>query len=478
MDQYLPVSGSIIVLLLLSAFFSGSETALMSLSRAQVKRMSNGTAGEKAAFALLRQPQRLLAIILVGNMFVNVLMTSLCASLLNRLVMGSAESPGLYAFLLKPGLQGLGLQLSVAGWSKLSEILSVLLNIALLTPILILFGELSPKTLAYRNNQHVSRISAFPLLYFGKLIAPLLWLLRITSMFLQWLLHLKIDGDAWSMLTPNEVAATFAAGEAVGATSGHERELLERIMRLGTVEASDIMVPRTEIIGVSDDLTIQQAFRKLRTSSHNFLPVYHQDLDDIWGVIAFADYPFWLNCSQRELKLAEFRQSSQNGSPEKLPVYPVSFVPPSAKTDRMLADMRRQRKCFTVVVGEYGGTLGIVTISSILEEVIGRYAASGGKLNKLRPLPDQSGWIVDGRARLRVIGSELKREFISEADTIGGLIMEILGRIPRKGDCIQTGDLHLEVLQMAENRVGAVAIRERSQSVAQQQQQQQQGGER
>ncbi len=459
MEPYFPVSGAIVVLLFLSAFFSGSETALMSLSRAQVKRMSNGTAGEKAAFRLLREPQRLLAIVLVGNMFVNVLLTTFCASLLSGMLMGVGDGTGLYAALLQPGLQSLGLRLSEAGWDKLAEVFSMILNILLLTPILIVFGELSPKTIAFSHNQHLSRISAFPLLYFGRLIAPLLWFLRMVSLLLQSLLHLKISGDAWSMLTPDEVAATFAAGEAGGATSVHERELLERIMRFGRIEASDIMVPRTEIVGVSDELSIQQAFRKLRGCPHNYLPVYHQDFDDIWGIIAFADYPYWLNSEHSERKLSEFRQALQSNSADKLPVYPVSFVPPSARTDRMLADMRKESKRFTVVVGEYGGTLGIVTISSILEEIIGRYAASGGNLSKLRPLPE-GGWVVDGRARLRVVGKELKREFLCEADTVGGLIMEQLGRVPGKGDTVSHSGFSLEVQQMAGNRVGAVLIRE------------------
>ncbi len=457
--QCFPASGAIVVLLGLSAFFSGSETALMSLSRAQVKRMSNGSAGEKAAYTLLREPQRLLAIVLVGNLFVNVLLTSLCASLLSALLVGDAGDTGFYAAFLRPGLQKLGLDLSPLGWSKLAEILGVILNIALVTPILVVFGELSPKTLAFNHNQNMTRIFAFPLLYFGKLISPLLWLLRVVSDLLQRVLRIKISGDAWAMLTHDEVAATLAAGEAGGATSEHERELLERIMRFGQIKASDIMVPRTEIAGIDDELSIQQAYHKFRGNPYNFLPVYHQDLDDIWGIIAFADYPYWLNGEQKERKLHEFRQALQAGSSERLPVYPVTYVPPSAKTDRLLSDMRKQSKRFTVVVGEYGGTLGILTISSILEEIIGRYAASGGNLNKLRPLPS-GGWVADGRARLRVIGAELQREFSCEADTLGGLIMEVLGRVPVKGDLICHAGLNLEVQLMAGNRVAAVLITE------------------
>ncbi len=457
--NYLPISTAIVIMLALSAFFSGSETAIMSLSRAQIKRMANGTVGERAAFTLLKLPQRLLAIVLVGNMLVNVLLTALCATLLARIMLGNADAPGLYEVVLLPALKAGGLKLSEQGWQKTQEVVGIFLNVGLLTPILIVFGELSPKTIAYRNNLHCTRFSAMPLLYFGKLLTPVLWFLRIVTTALQWVLRLDGERDAWGMLTQDEVAASIAAGEAGGATSGHERELLERIMRFGNITASDIMIPRTEIIGVEDGLSLHQAFQQIRTSQHSFLPVYHEDYDDVWGVIAFTDFPYWLNSTSQDRPLADFRALLESNTAERLPVYPISFVPPSAKIDRLLADMRKQAIHFTIVVGEYGGTLGIVTISAILEEVIGRYAASGGNYNELRNLASNDGWLADGRARLRVMGEELKTEFPAAADSLGGLIMEELGRIPSKGDKITAGGYTLEVDSMAGNRVGAVVIR-------------------
>jgi putative hemolysin len=456
--NYLPISAAILVLLALSAFFSGSETALMSLSRAQVKRMANGTLGERAAYRLLKMPQRLLAIVLVGNMLVNGLLIALCATLLTR-IMGSPGQPGLYDVLLVPVLQLAGVQLTEPGWHKLQEVLGIILNIALVTPILIIFGELSPKSIAYRNNLQITRFSAIPLLYFGKLLTPLLWLLQKISAIFQRLLGLKDQQDAWGMLTQDEIAASIAASEAVGATSGHERELLERIMRFGNIIASDIMVPRTEIIGVEDGLSLRQAFEQIRTSQHSFLPVYHEDFDDIWGVIAFTDFPSWLNSPEQDRTLADFRSELGCKGERPLPVYPVSFVPPSVKIDRLLADMRKQSIHFTIVVGEYGETLGIVTISAILEEVIGRFATSGGNYNELRRLSDDDGWLADGRARLRMVGEKLKTQFPGESDSIGGLLMEVLGRVPATGDKITAGDYTLSVVNMAGNRVGAVAIR-------------------
>ncbi|NLF93573.1 MAG: HlyC/CorC family transporter [Oligosphaeraceae bacterium] len=457
--NYLPISTAILVLLAFSAFFSGSETAIMSLSRAQVKRMANGTLGERAAYRLLKLPQRLLAIVLVGNMLVNVLLTALCATLLSRIMLGSPGQPGLYDALLLPALQVAGVQMTEPGWNKLQEVLGIVLNIALLTPILIIFGELSPKSIAYRNNLQFTRFSAIPLLYFGKLLAPLLWLLQSISAVFQRLLGLHGPQDAWGMLTQDEIAASLAASEAGGATSGHERELLERIMRFGHITASDIMVPRTEIVGVEDSLSLRQAFEQIRVSQHSFLPVYHEDFDDVWGVIAFTDFPYWLNRPEQDRPLADFRTELGRKGERRLPVYKVSFVPPSVKIDRLLADMRKQSIHFTIVVGEYGGTLGIVTISAILEEVIGRFATSGGNYNELRRLSTDDGWLADGRARLRIVGEKLKTQFPGESDSIGGLLMEVMGRVPAIGDRITAGGYDLCVTSMVGNRVGAVAIR-------------------
>lgn len=459
MSHYFQSGWFIFLLFLLSAFFSGSETALLSLSRAQVKRLSGGSSRQRAAFSLLQDPQKLLATLLVGNMFVNVLLTALCASWLKFFLLGDAgNDSGLFWNFLQPALSKNGVKLSAESWIKAAEILAMLLNILLLTPALIIAGELSPKILAYQHNQKVAKVSAFPLLYFGKLIKPLLWALQKISSFWQMIFRLNSDEDGWSMLSAQEVAAAFAAGEAGGVTSVQERELLERIMRFGNINASDIMVPRTEINGISDQLTVQQAYQIVQRSRYNLLPIYHQDMDDIWAVLAFAEYPQWINSKEKNLKLASFRNKLQKNTGEKLPVYEVSFEPPSAKIDRILDDMRKQRIRFTVIVGEYGGTLGIVTVSSILEEIIGRFAGSAEDLNLLRKLPGNDRWLVDGRARLRLIASELNVEFEVSADTVGGLIMALLGRVPVAGEKVEIEQFSFTVQQMAANRIGAVII--------------------
>ena len=368
MTDQLPILLGIICLLALSAFFSGSETALMSLSRAQLRRLEHGTARDRAIFSLLQNPQKVLATILLGNLFVNTLLTALSAEMLSRLLVA--------------------LPFEHPVWLRLRGVAAVFLSILVVTPLLILLGELAPKVNAYRNNLGPARLAAKPLLALQFLATPLLWVLeRLTSLVLRFF-HVKATASAWQFFTADEIAATLEAGTATGATSPREHELLARILRFGTIEATEIMVPRTKIVAVSDELTLRQACDFASRCDYNYLPVYHGSLDEIWGVLSYADALLWSNRPGSQRQLAQFRVPLENGSaPENLPVAPIYFVPGSAKIEKILADMKRKHCRMHVVVSEYGGTEGLVTRSAILEEIVGRYAFSGRDFNRLQPLP-------------------------------------------------------------------------------------------
>ena len=441
MLSYLPICLGILGLLALSAFFSGSETALMSLSRAQLRRLKNGRSRDRAIFTLMQNPQKVLATILLGNLFVNTLLTALAAELLSRLMDM--------------------LPIEGAAWQRLHGVIAVVMSILVITPILILLGELAPKVNAYRNNLGPARFAAKPLLAFQRLATPLLWVLDgITSLFLR-LFRVNAPHSAWQMLTPDEVAATLDAGTATGATSQREHELLGRILRFGTIEATEVMVPRTKIVGISDALTLQEACEFAKRCDYNYLPVYHATIDEIWGVLAFTDALLWSIRPGRERPLAQFRVPLENGAaPENLPVSPIYFVPGTAKIERMLADMKRNHCRMNVVVSEYGGTEGLVTRSAILEEIVGRYAFSGRDYNRLQPLPaGKAGFLADGRARLRNVEETLGLEFKdTEADTLSGFVTERLGKIPTNGDAFHEAGYRFLVARTAGKLAAAITI--------------------
>lgn len=412
----------------------------MSLSRAQLRRLKNGRSRDRAIYTLMQNPQKVLATILLGNLFVNTLLTALSAELLSRILTKvTAENPN---------------------WQRWQGGLTIVLSILVVTPLLILVGELTPKVNAYRNNLGPARSAAKPLLVLQRLATPLLWLLdEITSLLLR-LCRVKSANTAWQMFTPDEIAAALDAGTATGATSQREHELLERILRFGTIEATEVMVPRTKIVALSDELTLQEACEFAKHCDYNYLPVYHGTIDEIWGVLAFTDALLWSARPGRERPLSQFRVPLENGvTPENLPVSPIYFVPGSAKIERMLADMKHNHCRMNVVVSEYGGTEGLVTRSAILEEIVGRYAFSGRDFNRLQPLPGKDGWLADGRARLRNVEETLGLEFKeTEADTLSGFVTERLGKIPANGDAFHESGYRFLVARTAGKLASAVTI--------------------
>ena len=413
------------ILLFLSAFFSGAETALFSLTRSQVRRLREGQGGEQAASDLLRAPHRLLSSLLVGNMVVNIMLASVVAGMIERLLPGAGS------------------------WAAAGAI-------ATSTLLLMVFGELTPKTLAVHHALPFALAISRPLLFFSRIIAPLRWVLRVvTTVLLRMLGQANVPG--WGALTREELAATLAAGEAAGATDAHERELVEHILQLGTVQARELMVHRMDVIAIQDSLTVEQAFARACTLRRSRLPVYHEDLDDIWGIISAVDMTRWRDSNLRDVPLAELRERVQAGE-RGLPVFQAHMAPESVSVERLLANMRELHTHFVVLVGEYGGTSGILTLDDILGELLGHLPpgieSSAGE-------PAEEGAIfADGRMSLRQLNEthdlNLQTE---EADTLGGYVHERLGRLARAGDEATDGRYTFQVVRMSGRRIGMVRIR-------------------
>ena len=251
MLDILPILFFIAILLCFSAFFSGSETAMMSLSKPQIKRMEHGDGAEPLVFRLLKDQQHLLATILVGNMFVNTLLTLLCAILTNRIA----------TMIIK------AVNETSAQDHQAQEFAAILLNVAIVTPLIMVFGELTPKSVAYRQSIAISRFAAWPLNIMGRLMRPVLWIFQCVVNAIQWCLFIPRDSH-WGMLTQAEVDATLTASVENGSASPPARELLGRIFKFNDITATEIMVPRTIIEAIDDSLTLREAFTKIKNSPH------------------------------------------------------------------------------------------------------------------------------------------------------------------------------------------------------------------
>lgn len=409
-------------LILLSAFFSGSETALFSLSRTRARRMASGTRGERAAARLLRTPQRILGTCVVGNMIVNVMLASLVASMAHVLFGGK----GVAAAILFS------------------------------TFFLLLLGEVTPKTAAVKFSHRMARSVAMPLTVAGGILAPIRAVVRWATNGLLAVLG-QAPMTAWSGITREEIEALLALCEDGGGTTGTERTLVDNILKLSAIEAHDLMVPRTEVLGLEDDLTVGEAFERARVARHSRLPVYHGSLDEIWAIFYVIDMP---RCGAiTDQRLADLRAGFE-GAPAKEfpPLYPAHVFPETAKVEKLLTEMRGRRAAVVTLVDEYGGTAGILTLDDILSEIVG-HATPAGRAAKAGVTFADGYMLVDGRTHVRelsqLIDADIPR---NAADTVGGYVTERLGHLPRAGDTVEDDRFRFQVIKMVGRRIGTLRV--------------------
>lgn len=433
METVLLVGGYVLglgVLLLLSAFFSGSETALFSLTRTQARRLAEGSARDRRVTQLLSRPRRLLSTILIGNLLVNVCVASLVTS-------GSRRALG----------QG-GVPVAI-----------------LVTAILLLiFGEVTPKASAALQPLRFARLVAGPLMVFAYVVMPFRHVLREVSEVILRAMGLRMPvgfGD----LTAEEIHAMLAVGAASGAATDGEQRIAGRILEMAEVTGREVMVPRTEVNGLRDELTLGAAFEQALTVRHSHLPVYQDDLDRVWGLLHTADLPRWRGHPALELPLASWR-SEDRGIPVPrddfegipCPLTPAVTAPESATLEKILAYLNETEAEVVLLLDEYGGTEGMLTMHDVQIELLGRWSPLHDEHERIETV-DEGTWRLQGRVFLRELEDALGEEFeVEDADTVGGYVLSLLGRLPRAGDVATDGRFRYTVINMAGRRVGALLI--------------------
>jgi len=353
-----------IVLLLLSGFFSASETALMSLSRTDLRRLSQSDRMGRHVCGLLARPQRLLRTVLVGNMFVNVLFASFFAILLSNWL--SSGENGVFERMFRWCFPGMALGTIL----RLGTVCRMLLNIVIVTPALMLCGEQTPKVVAYAKNVSVARLAALPLSFLCVVMAPVNWLLSMISNFLLRLIGQHTE-DQLEKMTTDELISTFSVSEESGAASGPEIRILSRIVDFGGICVDEVMTPRVQVIGLDDRLTLRQAFCIARHKGHSWYPVYHHNLDGVWGMLSLVDYPVWNHRREMEQPMMELRNTLANSSGGQHAMYRPRFVPATVRAGMLLKSMRLEARNIAIVVDEHGGMEGMVTLNDIVAELLG-----------------------------------------------------------------------------------------------------------
>ncbi len=403
--------GSIGILVLLSAFFSGSETAMMALNRYRLAHLvKEGHQGARKAHRLLSRPDRLLGVILIGN------------NLVNNLSATAAALIGLQLF----GDTGLAVAPFVV------------------TLIFLVFCEVAPKTIAAHNPERIAFPAAFVLAPLLKLMYPFVVLVNGMSNFVLRPFLRSDDLPSEDQLNMAELRTMLREGARI---PKRRRDMLIRIVDLETVCVDDIMVPRSEIVGIDIESPISEIIAQISSSQHTRLPVYKENINNVIGMLHLRRTVRFIQ--QGTFTKAELLQLTRE----------PYFIPEGTALHTQLLNFQKQKRRVALVVDEYGDIEGIVALEDILEEIVGEFTTDfSANMPEIHPQTDGS-FFIDGTALIRDINRSLGWHLpIDGPRTLNGLILEHLEFIPETNLCIRIGDYLFETLQIKDNMIINVKI--------------------
>ncbi|WP_313224739.1 HlyC/CorC family transporter [Stutzerimonas nitrititolerans] len=402
--------GLLVFLLLCSAFFSSSETGMLSLNRYRLRHQAKeGHRGAKRAIDLLSRPDRLLGTILVGNNFVNILASSI-ATVLAMQLWGEA-----------------GIAIATIG----------------LTILLLIFGEITPKTLAALRPEAIAYPVSLPLSLLQKVLYPLVAMLGWISNGMLRLIGVDPSKKGTDSLSTEELRSVVR--ESGSDLPMNRQSMLLGILDLERVTVDDIMIPRNEVAGIDLEDDLEVIVGQLRTTPHTRLPVFHKDINQIEGIVHMRQIARLL--SHDQLTKESLLQACNE----------PYFVPENTPLSTQLLNFQKQKRRIGIVVDEYGDVLGIVTLEDILEEIVGEFSNQDALRSPDIHPQDDGTLVIDGAAYLREINRALGWQLPCDGPkTLNGLITEALEQIPDSGICLQIGLYRLEILQAADNRVKSV----------------------
>ncbi|MBI3326052.1 MAG: HlyC/CorC family transporter [Nitrospinae bacterium] len=392
------------ILLALSAFFSGSEAALFSLTTVQVERLKERGGGLGRLIArMLRGPTNLIITFLLGNEMVNVALSVAATSL--------------------------ALDMYGTGGEYLS--------IAATTSILLLFGEITPKSLAVRFPERVSLVVAWPLHAFGYLITPLRWSLRKLVDGL-----MGAGGERpISLITEDEFKTLVDVGEDEGIIDQDERNLIQRVFEFGDQRVSQIMTPRTDIFAIEVSEPLSIALPHIKDVRFSRIPVYEGSIDHVVGILYAKDLLTYSRHPDMDVKLGDL-------------LHPVFFVPESKRIDDLLREFQRNKVHVAIVVDEYGGVSGLVTMEDALEELVGEIADEFDTQEVLFRQVDAHTFLVSSKLPLDEFNAELGVAIpAGDFDTIGGYVFHLFGKLPKRGEAIAANGLTFTIEQIRGTRI-------------------------
>ena len=404
--------GLLVVLLILSAFFSGSETALMSLNRYRLRHKARaGHRGARLAETLLKRPDRLIGLILLGNNLVNFSAASLVAII----------------------------SLKLGGQS------AVAVGTLLLTLVVLIFSETAPKTLAALHPERIAFPASFIYYPLLKIVYPIVWLTNVASNGVLFLLGVRGDDAEGDALSREELRTVVH--EAGTRISTRYRQMLVSILDLEQVTIDDVMVPHNEIVGIDLDEDIEEILSVIQMSEHTRLPVYRDNIDNVVGLLHL-----------RLLANAASVSTIDKSTIENLLSEPY-FVPEGTPLSTQLVQFQKGRRRLALVVDEYGDIQGLVTLEDILEEIVGEFTTDPADDDADVVRERDDCYLIDGSTNIRALNRVMNWQLPTDgAKTLNGLVLEILETIPEAGTDLEVSGYRMEIVETNDNRIKTARI--------------------
>ena len=416
----------LVILILLSGLFSASETALTSFRSIHLEEISekNPKKGELLKY-WLKKPNEMLTALLLGNNIVNILATSLATAFITS-------------------------WLSDRGMGN-SQNMSVFISTIVMTVVILIFGEITPKVIAKNNSTEISKSVIVPIYCLTKLATPIIWILTLISKFIGRIIGVDIKDEA-IMITEQDILSYVNVGEAEGVIEAVEKDMIESMVTFGETCAREVMTPRTSVFAIEGNKSINDVWKDIVEQGYSRIPVYKDGMDEIIGILYIKDLLNAVKEGKCDMPVKEFMRKAY-------------FVPETKSIIKILEDFKTQKVHMAIVIDEYGGTVGVVTIEDLIEEIFGEIRDEYDKEEE-EAIKEKAPntYEVDAMLDIETINKELDIELPESEDyeSLGGLIMNELGEIAKAGDIVKISGVELKVLEIQKMRISKVQIKKES----------------
>lgn len=404
----------IIILLMLSAFFSSSETALTSVSRIKLRaRADEGSKSAKKVLKVTDKPAKLLSAILIGNNIVNIsasaLTTALCTDVFGSRFIG--YSTGILTFLV------------------------------------LIFGEITPKTIATKYSLRLSMMFVYPISWLMFILTPVIWLLNLITGIIYKIFGIDIDADN-NQMTESELRTVVNVSHEEGVIEPEEKFMISNVVDFGDALCKDIMIPRADIICADVVSTYDELIDLFMSESYSRIPIYEESKDNIIGILYLKDLFYYSHVN--DVDYFDLRSILRK------PVY----VYEHQKTSQLFSDLKTSSTTMAIVIDEYGVASGIITMEDLIEEIVGdiRDEYDEDENNLIKEI-EENVYDIEASIKLTDLNDAIGTNLTSENyDSLGGFVIEIMDKLPKENDEADFENIHFKVINVIKNRIDRILV--------------------